>query len=192
MHWGETEEHRLLGQAEAERAASLDPGNAGAHSILGYVLLFDFKADEAAAEFATALRIDPSHADAWIFLAESKVHLGNAVEGIECIQNAFRLDPYPPGRFYWVRGYVEYAARRYEDAVDTLRHEATYRTGSRRILAAALAQLGRIDEAKEEARKFLAANPHFSIRQWASIQPFRRDVDRQHFVDGYLMAGLPE
>ncbi|WP_192356044.1 adenylate/guanylate cyclase domain-containing protein [Mesorhizobium mediterraneum] len=192
MHWGETEEHRALGRAEAQLAVSLDPGNAGAHTILGYILHFDLKADEAAAEFATALRIDPNHADAWIFLAESKAHLGNAVEGIECVQNAFRLDPYPPGRYYWVRGYVEYAARRYEDAVDTLRHETTYRTGSRRILAAALARLGQIDEAKEEARQFLAANPHFSIRQWASTQPFRREADRQHFVDGYLMAGLPE
>ncbi|WP_419693242.1 adenylate/guanylate cyclase domain-containing protein [Mesorhizobium muleiense] len=192
MHWGETEEHRSLGRAEAERAVSLDPGNAGAHSILGYILQFDFKAEEAAAEFATALRIDPNHADSWIFLAESKAHLGDAVEAIECIQNAFRLDPYPPGRYYWMRGYVEYAAHRYEEAVDTLRHETTYRTGSRRILAAALAQLGRTGEAKEEARKFLAANPHFSIRQWASTQPFRRDADRQHFVDGYLMAGLPE
>ena len=192
MYWGETEEHRSLGRTEAERAVSLDPANAGAHSILGYVLHFDFKADEAAAEFATALRIDPNHADAWIFLGESKAHLGNAVEGIECIKNAFQLDPHPPGRCYWVRGYVEYAARRYEDAVGTLRHETTYRTVSRRILAAALAQLGRIDEAKEEARQFLAANPHFSIRQWASTQPFRRDADRQHFVDGYQMAGLPE
>jgi adenylate cyclase len=191
MYWGEPEEHRSLGRVEAERAVSLDPESAGAHSILGYVLQFEFKADEAEAEFATALRIDPNHADAWIFLGESKAHRGNAVEGIECIQNAFRLNPYPPGRYYAVRGYVEYAARRYENAVDTLRHETTYRTVSRRILAAALAQLGRIDEAKEEARQFLAANPHFSIRQWASTQPFRHDADRQHFIEGYLTAGLP-
>jgi TolB-like protein len=192
LFWGETEEHRSLGRAEAERAVSLDPTNAGAHSILGYILHFDFRLDEAAAEFATALRIDPSHADAWILLGESKAHQGNAVEGIECIQNAFRLDPYPPGRCYWARGYVEYAARRYEDAVNTLRHEATYRTESKRILAAALARLGRLGEAQEEARQFLAANPHFSTRQWASMQPFRHDADRQHFVDGYLMAGLPD
>ena len=192
INWGETEDHLSSGRAEAERAVSLDPNNAGAHSILGYILNYDFRPDEAAAEFATALRIDPNHADAWIFLGESKAQQGNAVEAIECIQNAFRLDPYPPGRCYWVRGYIEYAARRYEDAVDTLRHEATYRTGSRRILAAALAQLGRIGEAQAEARQFLAANPHFSTWQWASTQPFRLEPDRQHFVDGYLMAGLPD
>jgi hypothetical protein len=58
-------------------------------------------------------------------------------------------------------------------------------------MAASLAQLGRSEEAKEEGRQFLAVNPHFSVQQWAAIQPFRHEADRQHFVEGYLKAGLP-
>ena len=62
----------------------------------------------------------------------------------------------------------------------------------RRILAAALAQLGRITEARKQAQQFLSDFPHFSAKQWGSTQPFHNDADRQHFIDGYVKAGLPE
>jgi hypothetical protein len=58
--------------------------------------------------------------------------------------------------YYWGKGEAEYAARQYENAVATLRHEATYGTPSRSILAGALAQLGRLEEARIEARLFMA------------------------------------
>jgi TolB-like protein/Tfp pilus assembly protein PilF len=191
-YWGEAmEPGRSLALAAAQRAVSLDPENASAHAILGYVLLFGGKPDAGAAELATALGINPNHADAWAFLGELKAFEGNAVEGIEHFRKAFRLNPYPPGWYYWLLGLVEYAAGQYETAVETLRHESTHRLGSQRILAASLAQLGRMEEAKAEAAQFLAAHPHFSIQHWGNTQPFQREADRQHFIDGYLKAGLP-
>lgn len=191
-YWGEAmEPGRSLALAAAQRAVSLDPENASAHAILGYVLLFGGKPDAGAAELATALGINPNHADAWAFLGELKAFEGNAVEGIEHFRKAFRLNPYPPGWYYWLLGLVEYAAGQYEATVETLRHESTHRLGSQRILAASLAQLGRMEEAKAEAAQFLAAHPHFSIQHWGNTQPFQREADRQHFIDGYLKAGLP-
>jgi tetratricopeptide (TPR) repeat protein len=117
---------------------------------------------------------------------------GGPVEGIECANNAFRLNPYPEGTYYWLLGFAQYAAGHYQDTVDTLSHPSASGPGKRRILAAALAQLGRISEAQEEARKFLLEFPNFSSQQWGNTQPFRNDADRQHFIDGYLKAGLPE
>jgi TolB-like protein len=191
-YWGEAmEPGRSLALEAAQRAVSLDPKNASAHAILGYVLLFGGKPDAGAAELTTALGINPNHADAWAFFGELKAFEGNAVGGIEQFRNAFRLNPYPPGWYYWLLGLVEYAAGQYEAAVETLRHESTHRLGSQRILAASLAQLGRMEEAKAEAAQFLAAHPHFSIQHWGNTQPFQREADRQHFFDGYLKAGLP-
>ena len=88
-------------------------------------------------------------------------------------------------------GLVLYGARRYEEAVEALQNEATYGSTSGRVLAASLAQLGRIEEAKAEARKFLALNPVFSVARWAEAQPFHEEAARRHFVEGYLKAGLP-
>ena len=65
-------------------------------------------------------------------------------------------------------GQAQYALRDYESAVQTLRRPETYRTTSRRMLAASLAQLGRMEEARQEAEMFMMSNPHFTIRHWAS------------------------
>jgi tetratricopeptide (TPR) repeat protein len=158
---------------------------------LGEVLFFDGRAEEGAAEMETALRINPNHADAWSFLGIQAAYAGKAMEGIEHARKAFRLTPHPPGWYYWHLGFIQFAAGRYEDAVGTLRNEAAHRLGCQRILAAALAQLGRMEEATLEAEQFLAAHSPFSVRHWANQMPFQRETDRQHFVDGYVKAGLP-
>lgn len=62
----------------------------------------------------------------------------------------------------------------------------------RRLLAAALAQLGRLDEARQEAEFFMMNDPHFSIRHWATSQPFDNEEVLQRFVEGYRKAGLPD
>ncbi|NEH43720.1 CDC27 family protein, partial [Rhizobium leguminosarum] len=113
-------------------------------------------------------------------------------EGLEHIAKAFRLNPFPASWYYLTLGQAQYAAGQYEAAVKTLRRDETYRTSSRRFLAASLAQLGRLDEARAEAELFLVANPHFSTRHWAATEPFRDARTLEHFVDGYRKAGLPE
>ncbi|MFK0689461.1 adenylate/guanylate cyclase domain-containing protein [Mesorhizobium sp. IMUNJ 23033] len=193
LYWGEAvDPHRAQARATAERAVLLDPQNADAHWILGYVRAYDGDLDGGVAGFQVALRINPNHADVWALLTDLMVFEGRAVEGIDCARKAFRLNPYPPGFYYWVLGWAQYAADRYEDAIETLRQDAARGTGSRRLLAASLAQLGRIEEAQKEARLYLAAIPNFSVDYWASGQPFRNDADLQHFIDGYVKAGLPK
>ncbi|TAZ75823.1 tetratricopeptide repeat protein, partial [Rhizobium ruizarguesonis] len=93
---------------------------------------------------------------------------------------------------YLTLGQAQYAAGQYEAAVETLRSDETYRTSSRRFLAASLAQLGRLDEARAEVELFLVANPRFSTPHWAATEPFRDARTLAHFVDGYRKAGLPE
>jgi TolB-like protein len=193
LYYGEPpEEHRPLARSMAQQAVSLDPNNADAYFTLGYLRAYEGELAEGVAEYERGLHINPNHDGGWNILAALRVLEGRAVEGIECANNAFRLNPYPPGHYYWLLGFAQYAAGHYQDTVDTLSHPSASGPGKRRILAAALAQLGRISEAQEEARKFLLEFPNFSSRQWGSTQPFRNDADRQHFIDGYLKAGLPE
>lgn len=138
-----------------------------------------------------ALRTNPNHAAGWSLLADLRVLEGRPLDGIDCIRKAFRLNPHPPGDYYWLLGWSQYGAGQYQDAVETLRHDAARGPGVRRILAAALAQLGRISEAHDEAAKFLQEFPDFTARQWGRAQPFRHDADRRHFTEGYVKAGLP-
>jgi hypothetical protein len=48
-----------------------------------------------------------------------------------------------------------------------------------------------MEEAHAEAEKFLKENPSFSASDWASRTPFLHEKDQQHFVKGYIKAGLP-
>ena len=192
LYWQEpVDPHRSHARDSAERAVALDAENADARWILGYVRAYDGKLAEAVTEFETALRINPSHADAWALFTDVRVLEGRPFEAVECAQQAFRLNPYPPGIYYWVLAWAQYAAGQYEASVETLLHETARGTGAQRHLAASLAKLGRFDEAKREADEYLSVEQHFRVGEWASTQPFQRSIDRQHFIDGYLEAGLP-
>ncbi len=193
VHFGspiEPNRHRAV--ELAERAVALDRNDAGSRWVLGLLLAYERRWPESNAEYATALTLDPNHADAWAMQSELLTYNGQPAAAIEGVQKALRLNPHPVGWYYWALGLAQYGARQYENAVETLRNEATYRTGSRRILAASLAQLGRIDEGRQEATLFLANNPHFTISSWASSQPFQNERMLEHFIEGYRKAGLPE
>jgi tetratricopeptide (TPR) repeat protein len=148
-----------------------------------------FKAD---VEFAAATALDPNDADIWATLSDISVLAGRIEEGLEQIGKAFRLNPFPANWYYLLLGQAQYAARQYEAAIETLRKDETYHTSSRRFLAASLAQAGRLDEARAEVELFLVSNPHFTIRHWATTQPFRDPATLEHFVEGFRGAGLPE
>lgn len=187
-----TPEMRAESLKMAERAIALDPNDAGNCWILGYMLAYEHRWTESDRYFEQALRLDANHADTLVMRAEILTFAGRHDASLELIRRALRFSPQPPGWYYWVLGMTLYGARQYDEAVDTLRLEATYRSSSRRVLAASLAQLGRLDEAKKEGALFMAKSPQFRISHWVAVQPARDQAVIEHFVDGYRMAGLPD
>lgn len=193
VHWGEPiEPNRSVALELARKAVAIDPNDAGCHWVLANLLAYERSFAEADAEFAKAFELDPNEADAWATLADITTLAGRVEEGLEQIRKAFRLNPFPASWYYLTLGQAQYAAREYEAAVETLRRDETYRTSSRRFLAASLAQLGRLDEARAEVELFLVSNPHFTTRFWVTTEPFRDAATLDHFVDGFRKAGLPE
>lgn len=198
-HWmgwvhsgGPTMSARSVALEQARKAVALDPNDPGCRWVLGYLLAYERSFAESDAEFAKAIELDPNDADIWAALSDITVLAGRVQEGLEHIRKAFRLNPFPAGWYYLTLGQAQYAAGQYEAAVETLRRDETYRTSSRRFLAASLAQLGRLDEARAEVELFLVGNPHFTTRHWTATEPFRDAATLEHFVDGYRKAGLPD
>lgn len=193
VHWGWPEAHHRRRAVEiAGRAVELDPNAACCRWIQGMLLAYESRWEESDAAFATALKLDPNHADAWAELSDISVLAGRIADGLAQAKKALRLNPHPPGWYYLLLGQAQYAAKDYAAAIETLRHESTYRTGSRRQLAAALAMTGRMEEAKYEADMFMLSNPHFTTSHWLRTQPLRDEGVKAHFREGYLKAGLPE
>jgi TolB-like protein/class 3 adenylate cyclase/Flp pilus assembly protein TadD len=183
---------RQQSMVSAKRAVELDPEDSGAHWVLAFLLLFERRWDEAAKEFEISLRLNPNDADAWAEFADLKSFEGRGVEAIACVEKALRLNPHPPSYYFWNLGFAQYTAGQYEAVVKTLRNEATYRTRSRSLLAAALAQLGRLEEAREETKLHLAANPHYSTRRQLETHPYRDIAARDRLAEGLRKAGLPQ
>lgn len=175
----------------ARRSVELDPMYSSAHWVLGFICMYERLWDEAVSETETSLRLNPNDADAWNSLSDLRVMEGKGQEALECSERSLRLSPLYPA-YFWLLGQAQFAVGDYEAAVNTLKRTETYRTGSRRILAAALAMLDRKVEAQEEAQMFLAAHPHFKISYWVETQPFRDLKMRDRFVEAYRLAGLPE
>ncbi|MCO5064268.1 MAG: winged helix-turn-helix domain-containing protein [Rhizobiaceae bacterium] len=192
IHYGEDfKANQTLGLDYVQKAMALDTHDAMAQSVLGFARLCEGQLEQAESSFQTALRINPNHADTMVNMANLRVLEGRPHDAVQMAEKALRLNPYPPGWYYWDIGFAYYAAGRYTQAVRVLRKEEIGRLPAKRILAASLAQLGQLAEAQEEARRFLEINPRFLASRWAATQPFRRDEDREHFIDGYIKAGLP-
>jgi len=192
-HFGEPEDpNRRMAVTSAQKAVDLDPNDAGCRYVLGTILAYERRWEESEAAFAKALELDPNHADTWAAMSDLSVLDGRVADGLAHIEKALRLNPYPACWYLCHLGQAQYAARDYEAATATLRRKDTYRTNSRKFLAATLAQLGHREGARREAELFLIAHPHFTIGHWLSSQPLRDASVRDHFVDGFRKAGLPE
>jgi TolB-like protein/DNA-binding SARP family transcriptional activator len=191
--WGDSQEpNQRNALALAQRATEISSKDSTAHSTLGYMLLYDRRWNDAQSQYDAALYLNPNSADTLADIAYFYVMNGTPEKATQATAKALRLNPRPPGWYYWITGTAQAANGKYEDAVVTLRREETYRSASRRMLAAALALLGRRSEAQEEARLFLAASPHWRINTWVESQPFKNPKDAVFWTNAFRMAGLPE
>ena len=162
--------------------------------VLGYVHIFNGKAElsRGGEQFRRAIEINHNHADAWMFSADLEVIDGRPEEALKMAERAFELNPLPPSYYYWLLTWVLYSARRYEQVVALQTKDLPHSIGFHRNLAASLAQLGRLEDARESAKQFLELVPRFTISSWLELLPFRNAEDAEHFREGYRKAGFPD
>ena len=106
-----------------------------------------------------------------------------------------RLDPFYQPRTTAMLGFAYYLLGRYLDALPHLQEAASRAPNhghSRRYLAAAYAQLGQLDKAREEAAEALRIEPWFTIGQGIFAKICKRPQDAERFNDGLRKAGFPE
>jgi adenylate cyclase len=193
MVWGEPQiPGRAKALMHAQRAVEIDPGDSQARTILGCVQLYERNWDEAKFQFDAAVRQNPNNADAVAWMSELQMYLGNPQAALIACAEALRLNPRPPGWYFWIMGMAQISSGHYGEAVASLSRDETYGTGSREALIPALALAGRVSEAQEEARLFLAGNPDWKIVGYTKNLPFRSMSIAQPFVDGWRLAGLPD
>jgi hypothetical protein len=106
---------------------------------------------------------------------------------------ARRLDPFfTPSWFWGELGAAYFNARRYDDAVATMRRSTSFSYGKQAWLAASYAMAGKPDLARECVADLMRRIPSFSAARFLAKERLLRPEDRQHLADGLRKAGLPE
>jgi adenylate cyclase len=147
-------------QAEAERALATTPNLAFAHHMLGTTLIFSGRPAAGLASLERSIRLDPRH-------PRSAVRLNQMALGL-----------------YFCREYAgavevaKQAVRSYPDFPNPYRW-----------LAAALGQLGRVEEAKEALQKAIAIVPASFQSSVRERVPWMRPQDHGHMLEGLRKAG---
>jgi cytochrome c-type biogenesis protein CcmH/NrfG len=192
----------LLAEAEARlnKALSAAPNNAYAHLLMGVVLRATYRAQRGLEELERALALDPNLAGARAVMGSALTCMGRAQEAEACVLEALRLSPRDAMIFEWflVAGSAKTLLGEFAEASAWLRKSIDAnrnRPLAFFLLAACLAHLGRIDEARREVKAGLAVDPKFTLGRFRAGAQSDNAVylaQRARVAEGMRLAGVPE
>ena len=189
-------------EAKLTKALSSVPDHAGSHMGLGLVYMFTKRAAQGIAQCEHALELDRNLAHAHAAIGLGKIFIGRAEETEAHIAEALRLSPRDTMAYIWMTlaGMAKNFLGSWEQAVAWCRRSTEANRnfpGPNFQRAAALAQLGRLDEAHSAIAAGLGLNPAFSISRARALWTARSDdptylAQLERILDGMHKAGLPE
>jgi TolB-like protein len=192
--------HLAAAEAVLTKVLSMAPGHAFAHLNLGFVQIFTDRAERGIAECERALALDRNLAEAhaWIGLANHVV--GRSARTEAHINEALRLSPRDSSAYRWMVavGFSKLQLKANAEATAWFRRSIEANRNhpfAHFALAAALAQLCSLDEARAAVQAGLALHPDFTIRRfrasaWSNSPGFL--AGRERIYEGMRLAGVPE
>jgi len=193
-------ERLAAAEAAATKALSLAPNHAWAHMVLGNVLIFTNRPLQGIAQCERALALDSNLAMAHSYIGHAKICIGRSEETEAHVVEALRLSPRDTAAYVWMAGagvaklYLgadEAAVAWLRRAIENNRNQAI----AHFWLAAALAFLGRADEARAAAQAGLALDPAFTVARFRNAAATDNPVylrQRERVCNGMRRAGVPE
>jgi adenylate cyclase len=151
------------GLVEAKRALAMTPNLSIAHGALGFVLTFSGQPREGLASLEIALRLDPHGSQAAVKMNQVAIAQYYSGDYDAAVETAKQV----------IRSYPDYPL-------------------AYRWLAAALGQLGRMEEAKQALEKAIAVAPASFDIYVRNRVPWTRPQDHAHMLEGLRKAGWQE
>jgi adenylate cyclase len=180
----------------ASRALSLNPRASEPYTALAMLQAVDGQFEQALASAKRSVALGPNSVDAQIALGFVLSTAGQHKEAEAAIVTAQRLDPNLTAADRQVTGQVFLLGGNTAEAIKTLeraRADAPRLDDIQLLLAAAYAEAGRMDEAREAADSFLGANRFASIAyQQLNFSYLRIDADRARLLSLFSKAGFPD
>jgi TolB-like protein len=177
--------------AAAQRAVELAPTHALGHYSLATVYFFRKEMVPFRVEAERALKLNPLDAGARAYLGLLTATSGEWDRGCQMVESAVQLNPNCPGYFYFARACNAYRQGKYEEVLEAaarVNMPNYYHVPALR--AAALGQLGRVDEAQKAVRDLLALRPDFAATARQEYGKWYNPELIDQILDGLRKTGL--
>lgn len=190
--WSESRDEPLVEAMQAaERAVASDRDNPMALTALGFACSLTGERERAVAVLERAIQENPSSALAYWSLGATLSTAGRPDDAIPMVEKAIRLSPQDPlmNEFLFTIGSSHFLAGRYEDAVEFAQKSLDMKSdqpGAWRVLAAANALMGKIDEAKKAVGQMIRLAPNLTEER---LRVFLRDSEAKRYIEGLRLAG---
>lgn len=201
--WVQWDEKERLAYTHAARAAELDSTDAMVEIVLGRIMLYRRRFDEAAVHVDRALALNPSDADVLAHAALCHAYLGDGARGAELAARASRLNPVSGDWYVAPAALSLLVLGRYEESIAYGVRNPHATLDCPALLAAACAHAGDRVRASGYLRQFLAEfqervlfgrppEPGEPLRWLLHVNPFRRAEDIDRVTNGLRLAGLSD
>jgi len=199
MGWtDDTEMHISQGMDSAKKALALDPRESVAYFALGRIHMLRGEHDASIAALEKAIELNPNAFFAYHGLGMVLVLVGRIEEALDISIRGERFSPRDP--LLWasiaVRALGCVILQRYDEAViysdRTCQFPAPSGYWPHATKAAALAQLGSMEEAKTSLQLALEEKPDLSITYIEKTLPTKHAGGLEIYLEGLRKAGLPE
>jgi adenylate cyclase len=172
---------------EARIAVSLDDKDATAHAVLAHMRMWGAEWEAAIAEARIALALNPNSSFVISMLGCVLGFGGYREEALDRLRQAMRASPNDPLTWLWIlwTGIIQFYSRKFDAAVETLRQVVRLRPGATQaqvLIAASLAHLGRLDEARDHLSRARFRDPRYQQMPWT------RPEDHALRVEGVRLA----
>lgn len=176
MGW--TNDLKFLDQAHeaAEIALSLDENASKALCLMGYVLLWKKKHNEAIDAYEKSLALNPNYAEALSGMGDTLSWSGRPKEGIPLIEEAISLNPNQVEYYQFSLGHAFYLTHRYNQAIAAFQKSLNQNPDffpSRIYLAAVYSEIDQMGLAKDEMDEVLKRVPEDSFDELHQKLPYK-------------------
>jgi adenylate cyclase len=179
----------------AESSVRLDPRSSFAFSILAYVQAMEGNYEAALDAAKKAVGLNPYDMGARGVLGICHLVIGEHRQAIELFSTAVQPGNSDP-RYQWaaLNAFSHYLLRQYDASLSWAREALYLNPNHLQVLAvraAALAQLGRTEEAAKAAEVLLKGFPGLTVERHLRNFRWKTSADTAHYREGLLKAGVP-
>ncbi|WP_291853877.1 winged helix-turn-helix domain-containing tetratricopeptide repeat protein [Bradyrhizobium sp.] len=195
--WIDRDQGLLAGRQHTLRAIALDDCDPWGQIAFGYWAMMERRTEESIAAFRRAVSLNPGSAAAHGYLSHGLAFAGLSDEAITHGREAMRLSPLDPDTAMFLGGIAvaSYLAGQYAEACRSSEQLLRLRPGfhgAQRLRCASLAQMGRVDEAKEFLAVARLEQPQLSIDWIKASVPYQTPELMERFLQGMRKAGLTD